>query len=652
VIDAKRPMTMRAASTVARRVAIVVPVRQDVAAARRCIASVLASHNETTFVVTVVAAGDIGGELSATCSELLRDGRCELLRVPRELDYAQTVDRALARQPELDAVLLQNDTQVHGDWLDRLVRHAEALDTGFVGTFTNVAGIATYPRAGERNALPAGLAAAELDAVFAAANAGRSAEVQAAFGPCLLVTRACRAAAGSPRAVGGADGHGCELDWTLRASASGFRTRIAGDVFVANDGEGSFGGRALACDAHAPDATLAGLHGPDAEGLRGRVARQLLPLARRVDVARLARSARPVIVFVAHAWGGGVRRHMQELTAAVGERAEVLYLEPAHGDAVALSWPRAGEAFATWFRLPEDMALLAHTLRAIGTTRLHYHHVHGLPRAILDLPRESGIAYDCTLHDYFAICPQYHLVDEHGRYCGEPDAAGCARCLERRPAQWPLDIGAWRETFGDFLRHAERVIAPSNDAASRMARYFPGLAIDVWPHAEGELARPERLVRVVTLGNLAPEKGLRVVEACAADARARALPLAFRVLGATSEPVKQMPDAPLTVLGSYAEASLPQLLASERADVLLFPAQVPETYAYTLSVALGTSTPIVASAIGAFPERLAGRPRVRLLPFDAPPAHWNDALLALANEARALGGPATARIGVPARAES
>jgi glycosyltransferase involved in cell wall biosynthesis len=643
---------MTNASTAARRVAIVVPVRQDVAAACRCLASVLASHNETAFILTIVAAADVERDVAAACREPLRDERCELLRVPREFDYAQTVDRALARQPDLDAVLLQADAQVHGDWLDRLVRHADALDTGFVGTFTNVAGVATYPRAGERNALPACATAADLDAVFAAANAGRSAEVQAAFGPCLLVTRACRAAAGSPRAIGGTDGHGCDLDWTLRAAASGFRTRIAGDVFVANDGEGSFGGRALACDAHAPDATLANLHGPGAEGLRARVARQLLPLARRVDVARLARSSRPVIVFVAHAWGGGVRRHMRELAALIADRAEVLYLQPAQGDAVELRWPRAGEAFAAWFRLPEDMALLAHTLRAIGTTRLHYHHVHGLPRAILDLPRESGLAYDCTLHDYFAICPQYHLVDEHGRYCGEPDAAGCTRCLARRPAQWPLDIAAWRKTFEDFLRHAERLIAPSDDVASRMARYFPGLAIDVWPHAEREPARPERLVRIVTLGNLAPEKGLRVVEACAADARARALPLAFRVLGATSEPVKQMPDVPLTVLGSYDEASLPELLASERADVLLFPAQVPETYAYTLSVALGTSTPIVASTLGAFPERLAGRPRVRLLPFDAPAAHWNDALLALANEARAVANPATARTGIPVRAES
>ena len=63
---------------------------------------------------------------------------------------------------------------------------------------------------------------------------------------------------------------------------------------------------------------------------------------------------------------------------------------------------------------------------------------------VLDLPGEVGVPYDCTLHDYYAICPQYHLNAEDGRYCGEPDALGCAACLARRPGQWGMDITAWR----------------------------------------------------------------------------------------------------------------------------------------------------------------------------------------------------------------
>jgi glycosyltransferase involved in cell wall biosynthesis len=115
------------------------------------------------------------------------------------------------------------------------------------------------------------------------------------------------------------------------------------------------------------------------------------------------------------------------------------------------------------------------------------------------------------------------------------------------------------------------------------------------------------------------------------------------VIGATARPLPQWPDAPLSVHGSYDEAALAALLASEHADVLFFPAQVPETWSYTLSVALASGLPIVASALGVFPERLAGRANARLLPFDASAAEWNEALLAASREPRIVEDPATRR---------
>jgi GT2 family glycosyltransferase/glycosyltransferase involved in cell wall biosynthesis len=357
---------------------------------------------------------------------------------------------------------------------------------------------------------------------------------------------------------------------------------------------------------------------------------------------RLAVSERQLLLFVAHAWGGGIRQHMNELAGLVTEECDVLLLEPAAGDTVRLAWLKAGEDLAAYFTLPADMQALVTLLSSLDLARIHFHHVHGLPRAVLELPGAAGVPYDCTLHDYCAICPQYHLVTVDGRYCGEPDAEGCAACIAVRPAQWPLDIGAWRATFAALLRGAERVFAPSHDVERRMARYFPGLAITVLPHAEAPLATPARVTRVVTLGRLSPEKGLRVVVACAEDARARGLPLSFRVLGAVSEPVTQRPQLPLSVQGEYGDADLPALIAAEQPDVIWFPSQVPETYSYTLSAAIVAEAAIVASELGALPERLAGRPRTSLVPWNATPAEWNAALLG-ADPARAEPGPNVSR---------
>ena len=165
---------------------------------------------------------------------------------------------------------------------------------------------------------------------------------------------------------------------------------------------------------------------------------------------------------------------------------------------------------------------------------------------------------------------------------------------------------------------------PSRDVAARLARHFPELAVEVWPPPEAPVTVPPRPVRVLALGRVTPEKGLNVIAACARDARARGLPLEFRILGATSRPL--LDDAGVVVLGEYDERALPAALAREAADVLFFPAQVPESWSYTLSAALATGLPVVASALGALDERLAGRPPATLRPWDAPASVWNDAL--------------------------
>ena len=53
------------------------------------------------------------------------------------------------------------------------------------------------------------------------------------------------------------------------------------------------------------------------------------------------------------------------------------------------------------------------------------------------------------------------------------------------------------------------------------------------------------------------------------------------------------------------DPELPLLIARERPDLFLFPARWPETYSYTLSVAMRTGLPIIAPRLGAFGERLA-----------------------------------------------
>jgi GT2 family glycosyltransferase/glycosyltransferase involved in cell wall biosynthesis len=608
---------------------VIVPVYRSLDAARRCIESVLSCPQQAQFELIVVDDACPEPELVRWLREQRDRKRLTLLQQPARQGFSAAVNRALALHRDRDAVVLHADIEVANDWLDRLAAHAEkGRDIGTVAPFASYGGVAGYPRNGVRNALPEGHTLASLDSLFRRANLGASAAVPLTCGPCVYLRRECVTAIGAFDGGPLGSDYGVEQDFCLRASSAGFRHVLAADVFVGHRGAVSFGAADALDLAARAEKALDKLF-PQYPVLRAEFVKNdpARPFQRRVDLLRLAESPKHLLLFIAHGWGGGIRRHMTELAAMVGERCEVLFLEPAAGDTVRVSWPKEPEGFCAYFTLPDDSPALVSLLRTLGIARMHFHHVHGLPRTVLDLPGAVGVPYDCTLHDYYAICPQYHLVTEDGRYCGEPDAVGCAACLTRRPGQWGLDIGAWRGAFGRLLRGAERVFAPSRDVARRIARYFPDLEATVLAHPEVSIIATPRITRVVTLGNLSPEKGLRVVAACAEDARARNLPLTFRVLGSTTEPLALWPQAPLSIHGQYEDGELPKILGAERPDVIWFPAQVPETYSYTLSVALAAGVPIVAAALGVFPERLASHADAILVPWDAGPGAWNDALL-------------------------
>ena len=326
----------------------------------------------------------------------------------------------------------------------------------------------------------------------------------------------------------------------------------------------------------------------------------------------------PRLLFITHAWGGGVEQHVRSTAARLSAIARVAILRPCDATSVELALP-GGERYRI---ASTNWPMLVAALQALHFDRLHLHHTHGFSRDILDLDRALGVPQDCSLHDFASICPQYQLNDSEGRYCREPDEAGCNRCIHGRPHPWSLDIAGWRAAWAATLRRADHVIAPSQSVANTVRRYLPDLAVKVIPHAESSIV-PPRVVKVALLGALSQSKGLAVARAVADFAEQTGSPLVLRLIGHAAEPLPKN----LSATGSYEADELPRLMAMERPDVLWLPVQVPETFSFTLSTAIASKLPIVASDFGAFPERLKGIENVTLLPFDSSTKTWHDALL-------------------------
>ena len=647
--DGAQPHVGSSAATVD----IIIPVYRGLAQTQSCLQSVLASTNRTPTRVIVINDASPEPELTqwlrTTCEQ---EARLTLLENETNLGFVATVNRGMALQPQHDVVLLNSDTEVAADWLDRLRQAAyREANIGTATPLSNNATICSYPRFCESNPLPAGQDTAAMDALCAQTNAGASVDIPTAVGFCMYIRRDCLRQTGSFDVEHFGAGYGEENDFCLRATALGWRHVLSLDTFVQHWGGVSFGAAKNPRELAAQD-TLRKLHPQYEAQVQAHIAADpARPYRQALDIARLRVSAMPRILAVLHGIGGGTRRHVHELAAHLRDRAIHLSLTPLADHFVRLRWEDPHEAFAQDFHWPTEASRLRALLQNIGIAHIHYHHLLGVNPEVMLLPEQLDVSYDFTAHDYYSACPQIAMVDTDHGYCGERGVEQCTACLTGRPAPTGETIEDWRLRHRLFLNGARHVLAPSLDAAHRLLRYFPQARVRHAPHLdlppEVQLPTPtlRRLdpaanLRVFVLGALSQIKGADLLKAAAAEAARLQLPLEFHLLGYPNKPMPQQPHASLTIHGAYEDADLPLLLQRLQPDLVWFPARWPETYSYTLSACLATVLPVLATDLGAFRERLAGRPWSWMRPWSSTAGDWLACLLQLREQHYVQGEPA------------
>jgi glycosyltransferase involved in cell wall biosynthesis len=357
------------------------------------------------------------------------------------------------------------------------------------------------------------------------------------------------------------------------------------------------------------------------------------------------------VLLISHSHGGGVARQVAaELRRwrRAGYAPLLLTTQfPRNPAKTPQPWPAllcAGEAKDypnLAFRLPAAMPALLALLQELGVTQVVLHHTLGHDDSVREIARRLGVAQDIVIHDYASFCPRVALLRPSGenkalRYCGEPDVAGCVRCqTEGGDLFIKLPVRKLRARSAAEFAAARTVIAPSADAASRIARHFPGVKPRIQPWEDDAAPRPLSPPpppgaprHIAVIGGIGPAKGLDVLLACATDAAARKLPLRFTVIGGSADDARLL-QAGIFVTGPYRAAELPQLLAEMQPHLAFLPSLCPETWCFTLSEAWAAGLPAIVFGIGAQAARVRASGRGLVLPLGLSAERINDVLLSL-----------------------
>ncbi|MDP3045860.1 MAG: glycosyltransferase family 4 protein [Chloroflexota bacterium] len=347
---------------------------------------------------------------------------------------------------------------------------------------------------------------------------------------------------------------------------------------------------------------------------------------------------------------GGTETYVRDLAASLSGRHEVYVYYRSNAD--------AGDAFS------EESAQIGgwterrvrYTLTAPGRTRLavfhdsflngrieqsfdrflretspdivHFHHVAGLSARLLSMPAAAGIPSVMTLHDFWLMCYRSQLLDSSGLICHTPnDPWACAHCV--RPtspgspgpaatlARLPLAaLFRYRQaTLLSAARAPARLIAPSrfllgvfrdNGFPEERLTYIEnGVALRRF--ADAKRAPDTGCLRIGYLGTLNRHKGVHILaEAFRGIPSGKA---SLRIFGDTSLFPSYVGELRCLLEGT--EASLEGRLESDQigaalaeCDILVVPSLWYENSPVVIQEAFACGVPVVASDLGALPERV------------------------------------------------
>jgi GT2 family glycosyltransferase len=627
---------------------VIVPVYEGYEEVCRCLESVLGSANKVAHRCVVIDDCSPNAEIKRYLQELATTGRIELFSNEQNLGFVKTVNRGMHLSSNHDVVLLNSDTVVANDWLDRLLCTAQADPaTGTVTPLSNNAEICSFPRLCHDNALPQGYSTEQVDAVLATSLAGTFIEIPTAVGFCMYIKRACLDDVGYFDADLFKLGYGEENDFCLRARARGWKNVLAADCFVYHAGGVSFSDRKQQLVNNAMqilDRKYPSYHAEIADFIRADP-----PYALRCKglIDLLHTDPRQKVLAVTHQLGGGTEKHVRELADCTDARSAMLLLRPYRGSVVRLTLGVDADMPVLNFDWADAaaQAALLQLLRHLGVARLHIHHVMGLEDILPALLAALALPYDVTLHDYFLIDGNPTLTDTSGMFQPERALRGGGS-----NSTWAFDSerswNEWRDRQQQMLAAAERVFVPSHAAlrlyqacyelpAATVSWHADMLGVETLPVQLSAAPLADRPLRILVLGALGVEKGADLLEAVAELAQSTSCELEFTLLGYAYRPLA----GPVETLGPYGDAEIDNLIEAQQPDLLWFPCRWPETYSYTLSAALRAGRPLLVPDIGSFPERVAERPMTWIMAWDSSPADYLEQLQTIRGELTSL--PAT-----------
>jgi glycosyltransferase involved in cell wall biosynthesis len=278
---------------------------------------------------------------------------------------------------------------------------------------------------------------------------------------------------------------------------------------------------------------------------------------------------------------------------------------------------------------PPITAAFADVLDRVRPDVIHFHNLHNLGAALLDVAAARGVPSYFTTHNYWLVCPRAYLLRGDASLCGGPGDAGgdCASCVGSH------DVAGHQQRLTGIRDAFSRAITACLTVSHGVRRTlvdqgYPADALDVvrqsvpaedetWARVGRDRA-PGRLdddvLHVGFFGSVYAHKGAQLLVAAAQDAAAE---VRVHIHGEVPERMERElrrldRRGIVEIHGAFAPSELPDLLA--RVDAAALPSLWWDCAPLTAAECLAARVPLLAPRMGGLAEAI--RDGVDGLAFD------------------------------------
>lgn len=632
-----------------KNVDIIVPVYNAYEYTEECIKSVLKNTDLNKHRLILINDKSPDEKIMPMLQKYVsenEDKQIVVLENEENSGFVKTVNRGMCYSKN-DVILLNSDTEVTNNWLEKMITCAYSNDYIATATaLTNNGTIASVPNFGVDNDLPKNMTLEQYAKMIEDISLKRYPELTTGNGFCMYIKRNVIEEIGLFDDITFEKGYGEENDFCYRALDHGYTNVLCDDTFIYHKGTQSFKKENLT-------KTRAAIIDDHMKKLRAKYpiyttkTDQFLALNPIKDISKnvllntLIYKKRKVL-FLVNEWEenmemtGGTSLHLKDIILGIKENTACFVLAPFKYDLNTFKlYLYSGEygkeiaSFKTDINLYGQITYTNDSYKEMIKTifdsfhieLLHVHHFLFQTFDAIDIAKERNVYSIITLHDLYMSCPSINMVYEE-KFCEVNKNRNCEKCLKNRYGVESDILQNWRTTCKKVLEKFDKIIVPSQNTKEQFEKIYKDLKIEVIEHGvnlikidnKKETKRNEDVFNVSFVGAMAPHKGSRILTELIKKNKDNAIKI--HLIGKSEDKNLNKNTSNYINHGAYRRGELPKLLVENNIDLVCIFATWPETYSYTLTETYMAKVPVLTFDIGAVGDRVKQDKLGWVIPFD------------------------------------